>query len=1292
MVTAIVLLAVYVSVGRMLSSLSGAFQSEILQELNRRVPFVIDAQRVSAEWQSFTPVLVFDGLRLTLPGARQHSLELSEGRIAVDVAASLRTRSLQISLLRLDGLALGGTLGSDGRLRISGFEDSATGRGGWLEDLLLNIERVALGNARLALAMPSGELRDFGLDLTLARDGSDRRLEGRLSTSRGMEVIVLAEGVGNPFEPGSFSGQLYLDITAVDVGAVTELASAAPTTVRVDGGLDLELWTSWHKGEAETALRVSMHDALLQPRDASWQLPLDRIGFDARIEGHDDGWLLTVAALEAARGEVLFELPRLQLDLRGETMDLRALALPLAPLGKLLAGTEVISPALADLLRVLQPSGSVSALQLEVAAISDPLAQWQLLAGFDDLAVEPWHGAPGISGAAGFVRLAPGSGSVVLDSRQFSMFFPTVYERALEYDDFHGTINIDWDAESVVLSSGLFEARGEEGPVRVRFGLSIPLVASEVGLEMDLLVGLENTLAVHRGKYIPYILSQQLRPWLAASIGDGTIEQGGFIWRGSLKAGSAALHTVQLFFNVRDTALSFHPDWPALAGIDGIVLIDDSNVSVWADTAQLLDSRVSDLSVEVWSDAASELWLAIDGSVAGPAADGLAVVNDSPLAGLVGNVFADWQLAGDLATDLKVLLDLGVGAAPPEVRVSTRLTAVDLDIRPGDLPLRAISGVLDYDTRTGFSSRDLAGQLWGRALEVSIGQRQVVMPAVGGAAGAAGVAGETGGPGERPAVTVAIATTVDMDDLGQWLGLERPGFARGQAAASLELVAAAGVDPVLSIDSSLAGVSLDLPAPLGKAAAAERPLHLELALGGNSLLLDIAFADTLTAELELVEGTLSAASVALGSDPLEPQPGQVRVSGRTAFVDASAWQDLLEPYATLARPPSEEGEQDPHLAFSVERLQVDRLLFGGREFSGVSLDAAGDGDRWSVTARTDWLRGELLYVAGARSQLDISYLDLAGLDSPDQTAGAEPRIIEVPDLAVTIGELRRGATVLGQLAFDLQSDGADLRASKINGDLFALQVRAEQASELVWHQGADSRSVLAARLSFQDLGETLAALGYERAIFTREGSFDLALEWPGGPQDFALATGQGSLGVDIGEGNFPDVPVGAAGTLRVVSILNLAEIVRRLSLSQMFEEGIAFNKVDGEASLADGSITVASMDVQGSASGFQFSGTSRVESRALDGELVVTLPVANNLPWVAALTAGLPVAAGVFLLSKVFESQVNRLTSVVYSVGGTWDDPVVKFDRVFDDTAPPADGTSPPVPPLAPVPAQSGSP
>ena len=122
------------------------------------------------------------------------------------------------------------------------------------------------------------------------------------------------------------------------------------------------------------------------------------------------------------------------------------------------------------------------------------------------------------------------------------------------------------------------------------------------------------------------------------------------------------------------------------------------------------------------------------------------------------------------------------------------------------------------------------------------------------------------------------------------------------------------------------------------------------------------------------------------------------------------------------------------------------------------------------------------------------------------------------------------------------------------------------------------------------------------------------------------------------------------------------------------------------------------MEVEGSASSFQISGVSGVESRALNGELVVTLPVANNLPWVAALAGGLPVAAGVFLLSKVFESQFNRLTSAVYTVSGSWDDPEVEFDRVFDDTEAviPAAARAEPAPaatlPGEAVPVQSESP
>ena len=155
--------------------------------------------------------------------------------------------------------------------------------------------------------------------------------------------------------------------------------------------------------------------------------------------------------------------------------------------------------------------------------------------------------------------------------------------------------------------------------------------------------------------------------------------------------------------------------------------------------------------------------------------------------------------------------------------------------------------------------------------------------------------------------------------------------------------------------------------------------------------------------------------------------------------------------------------------------------------------------------------------------------------------------------------------------------------------------------------------------------------------------------------------------LDLQSGNFLNAPSGAQGALRVVSILNLADIVSRLSLSHMFESGIPFDSVKGEIYLHRGTVEVPLMEVTGGSS-FQFSGLSEIQTRSLSGELVATLPVASNLPWIAALAASIPVAAGVYVVSKLFDQQMSRLSSAVYSIGGTWDDPQVNFDRIFDNT------------------------
>jgi uncharacterized protein YhdP len=248
-------------------------------------------------------------------------------------------------------------------------------------------------------------------------------------------------------------------------------------------------------------------------------------------------------------------------------------------------------------------------------------------------------------------------------------------------------------------------------------------------------------------------------------------------------------------------------------------------------------------------------------------------------------------------------------------------------------------------------------------------------------------------------------------------------------------------------------------------------------------------------------------------------------------------------------------------------------------------------------------------------------------------------------------------------------------------------LRTGKPGRLEWHRGKDAHTELQGEFHFTDLGQTLAYFDYQPIVETQGDEFRVGLRWPGAPQDFSLAQAQGSMQVDIGSGSFLEATAGATGALRVVSILNLADIVQRLSLSQMFESGIPFDNVQGEVDVADGVLTVARMDVQGGSS-FQFSGVSDVRAKSLQGELVATLPVVNNLPWIAALAASLPVAAGVYVVSQVFNKQVNRLSSAVYTIGGTWNDPQVSFDRIFDNTPEiPAAAND-----MAPSPVQSGAP
>ena len=91
--------------------------------------------------------------------------------------------------------------------------------------------------------------------------------------------------------------------------------------------------------------------------------------------------------------------------------------------------------------------------------------------------------------------------------------------------------------------------------------------------------------------------------------------------------------------------------------------------------------------------------------------------------------------------------------------------------------------------------------------------------------------------------------------------------------------------------------------------------------------------------------------------------------------------------------------------------------------------------------------------------------------------------------------------------------------------------------------------------------------------------------------------------------------------------------------------------------------------VNGASSLISLQGTINMNEDALDLDMGVTLPFASNLPRIAALAAGLPAAAGGYVISKVLKKQVSKLSSAIYKVSGSLEEPQVEFLRVFDTNA-----------------------
>jgi uncharacterized protein (TIGR02099 family) len=1249
-VVGIVLLAMYVSVGRYLVNSMARFQDEILREVNARLDFVLEVDQLSGSWDSFTPQLRLSGVKVLTDANIEAPIVLDSLSVGLDVGGSLRAGEWLFYTLRGEGLELHLEVDDQGRLGLPGL----TLEGGMSDNealrFVLNTEQLVFDD--VVLNVHDGDrLRRLLTSVNLRRDREFRRLRvSLLSPSQQSWFRAIAEGTGDPRDFESFLGDFHMELAVSEVGLYNDLAEAMGIQFS-RGELQSELWLSVNRGQLKAAADFAASDVRFSTLSGGREFSLEQAAATVRADYSEGGWDFGAENITLVDRAARFDLAVADGSLRGGSLLIDTEDVDLASLQAYVVEEGFLPDALGEVLRSLSPAGHLSKLRLSVEDVAQRPQDWQLSANFADLSVQAWKGVPGIDNAQGYFSLDREGGVVQLNSSDFDLSFPAIYHEKLSYGEFNAELAWLVEEDRVRLVSGPFTAVADEGEVSGLFALDIPLVEDPLGQRMDLVIGLRDSHPRYRHKYLPYTLNPRLLEWLQDSFGEGDITDAGFIFRGSLRKGEREHRTVQLYFNVEDAELDYHPDWPTLEGISGAVYLDDARVDVSAARARIHDSGVSDLNVNV-RPVDGSLRLFGSAQVDGDAGDALKVVNGSPLRTLTGAAFDDWRLNGALQTRLSLELDLNDPAAAPLVVVDSRWRDVDVNTAAVGLRVAAVDGELHYDSNSGFSSGSFSGELWGRPLAISVSQGRR--------------------DGQLAPLDVMLQAGVEAASVRDWLGFELLNLAQGTAAVEAHLLVPPGGRPRVEALSDLRGVSLDLPNPWNKEAAEELPMRLVMPLAGEERLLTIDLDEALFLALQIDTGGFAGGSLGFGRPVPVETPRHFVIGGRTARVRLDEWNRFVGQYLGLEEQPFAAG-----LLLGVRDLEVDELVAFGQTFSSVRLNAQQLPDAWKLDVSTDWMSGQVNSPADfSRVNLVLETLDVGALDG--QVSGSlegleEDSELSLPPVNVVIDELRSGDTHWGDLSFLLEDHGDLLQFSSIRGHLRGFELGTEESGlSMDWQPGGEGRYTrLSGPLVFGDFGDVLTSYGYEQIVRTESGRLDLDLRWPGAPTEFGLASAAGTMDIAVQEGSFLKTSGAASGTLRVVSILNLTEFVRRLSLdiSYIFESGVPFDSIEGQVLFRSGQLEFPQIDVLGRSSRFQFVGLADVEQERIDGELVATLPVASNLPWVAALISGLPAAAGVYVVSKLFTKQMDRFSSAVYSLSGPWDDPAVEFERIFDDTA-----------------------
>ena len=459
----------------------------------------------------------------------------------------------------------------------------------------------------------------------------------------------------------------------------------------------------------------------------------------------------------------------------------------------------------------------------------------------------------------------------------------------------------------------------------------------------------------------------------------------------------------------------------------------------------------------------------------------------------------------------------------------------------------------------------------------------------------------------------------------------------------------------LSLSSDLVGTQLDLPAPLNKIASENVPLRINSAIPLDQGFIVLRYGNVLHMRAAQKTNQPMNGLLQFGGDAGLTLPVKGLVArGRVTQLDAAGWMAFASG-----------GEGGSGL--NEVNLLADKLVFLDQPFAnsklllnknatGTRLQIDGTGIAGTIDIATDTKNGVLghfgkLYMQGAIASPATA---VASTAAPKAIVETDPA--KIPSLKFSIDDLRVGVSQLGRTDMQTTQTSNGMRIDRFitKSKNFSINASGDWVK-----QGSGTHSNLKLDFTTDSLGKMMDAMGFVGMIQKGKTKASLDASWPGSPGAISLASIDGNLKVEVGEGRLLDVEPGGSG--RILGLISLAEIPRRLTLdfSDFFSKGFSFNTMQGDIAFSDGFANTKNLHINGPAAEIKISGAADLRKQEYDQRIEVLPKAGGLLPAIGMLTGGPAGAAGGVAPQTGLQKTLKQTPRTGFHVTGPWEKPSV---------------------------------